>query len=58
MRQPQAMARKLVLPMIAAMLALAGCGIDGAPERPEKTKGSIVLSQIGTPAGPGLLAKG
>jgi predicted small lipoprotein YifL len=52
------MARKLVLPMIAALLALAGCGIDGAPERPEKTKGSIVLSQIGTPAGPGLLAKG
>ena len=58
MKRPQAMARTLVVPMIAALMALAGCGIDGAPERPEKTKGSIVLSQLAYPAGVDKLAKG
>jgi hypothetical protein len=53
------MARRLVVvPMIAALMALAGCGIDGAPERPEKTKGRIVLSQLASPAGAENLAKG
>lgn len=59
MKRPGAMARRLVVvPMIAALMALAGCGIDGAPERPEKTKGRIVLSQMASPAGAENLAKG
>jgi len=53
------MARRLVVvPMIAALMALAGCGIDGAPEPPEKTKGRIVLSHMASPAVAEKLAKG
>ena len=58
MKRPQPMARRRLLPMIVALMALAGCGIDGAPERPEKTKGSIVLSHMAYPAGVDKLAKG
>ena len=59
MKRPGAMARRLVVvPMIAALMALAGCGIDGAPEPPEKAKGRIVLSHMASPAVAEKLAKG